>query len=400
TIAGTGDPATPTETPIPIRFSNARFLPRWNDKGLVSECALFFQVQLRPSGRMIKINKQNSFSLATQDSRIEFSELDCRYKFDKKFFGKPIRLKLPASAPLTLFPQLRQRLTLIKTGLHLNARFEIPDHTTLELIRGECILQALTPAVAVSDTFNQNFHRISQNMSTSFSFNPTSIINAFPDSVDYIFNYTIPREKHLRFAQGVLINEPQRSFLAIPVQVPVTLSLSFIWEIRDSIRVDLKPLSLPLTLNVSTLELLSEKKVSFDYTLFNQTNINGRIFGLAATTKQKSMLNGLTPEQITPQSLGGCKKTSSENHDNVIQDLIPIFGYHGIILPGRGQTNPAAITLDEAMVRQITDSDSLFIRWNFLLPPTKADCLIDTDYIAVDAGISLEGTQSIGESNR
>lgn len=383
-IIGAVDANHPQKNKMTLRISDTRFLPRWHNIFQWSWLPVTLQGSISHVNEKIKISKEMDLTLEMGSPKIFLSEIKGKYRKKKNYPGKLEPFKIPFDNTSGLLDHLRDKLTLVRNDFNLGINFMIIDNTHISQMDFECIIFKPNDSLTYYDTLSWTMNDIKKDSPETFNFTLSKIINSFPDSLVHVLNYSFPANASLTFGDMALSNTKLKTAIILPVETILDLTLYLIWEVTDTIRIALDPLHLPLSFNQNIVSALKDMTLSLDYSFFNQTNLNGRFFALAATTEYREELYLLNPSEICPEIIGSEKA----------KNLIPIFSPSGIILPIRNETNSNTIQILDSDMNSILFSDSLIIRSELMLPPTNADALTDTDHVVLQAQFHLEGIQS------
>lgn len=383
-IEGSSNPLIPKISHLTLTLGNARILPEWHTLYQHSKIPIQIEGRIFAQGKKVRIHKDMSLGLKLKNPQIFFTELRGSYGKDKLVYGTPALMVSPFTGASDILKELRDKFKLIRSEFRFTCDFLIEDDTYISQLNYDCLFFPITGVNPNIDTIHWEMKDIKKGSPKIFQMNPDKIVNSFPDSLVYLVNNTFPKNKSMFFGKKVLTNLPNQSSIDIKVKTTMELILYMAWEVSDTINIDLKDTRSPLLFNPGLLDILQDMSLSLEYSLFNQTNINARIFAYGATTKHSKQLYDLDFSELGPALLN----TPTGEH------IIPVLGDSGIFLPPRNYTNVNTITLSQDHMNDILDTDSLFIRWGLTLFPIPADALTDTDYVSLDAIFHLEGTQS------
>lgn len=389
-IQGTGNTGNPVNADLLLSLENARILPEWNTESLYSSIPVVVKGRISQTNKKIVIvNKSLGVGVLLYDPVLEFSEIQGQYAVDKHIRGKAMPLMLPFQNISALFEKLRNRFKIVRTNVDFSISFDITGHTMISGIDYACVFQQPTNPQQPSDTLFWQMDTIAHNSSFSYHYSLGNLINSFPDSLCYLLNQTFPRNRKMTFGKEAIHNKPNLSYLEIISKTSLDMRLFLIWEISDTIRTSLQDIRTPLMFTKQQIKSLENMSLRIDYTLFNQTNLHGRLFALGSDAVHKERLMTLTPEEIRPDIIYTEKGAR----------LIPMLGDSGIVLPERNNAVKNRMKIPQSALHDFVHSDSIFIRWDLLLPPTQVDALRDTDYVFIDAALTLEGVQSTESIN-
>ncbi len=388
-IKGTDDIQNPVESRLNMSLSNGRFFPQWDPDYCISYISVHVNCHIKPRCKTIIIENTMPISLSITKPEICFTEIAGAYRTNKFYPGNLTTFPVPLPNASVIFNFLRNRFKLTRTNVDFSLQFLITDNTNIAAMDYKCIFPHLNDTTCYGDTLDLKVQSIKKDTSYSFSAPLDSLVNTFPDSLGYVLNTTFPKNKEMIFGKDALINKPNYSYIQVFTKYGLQVNFYLVWQISDTIHIDLQDLHTPLDFNQTVIQTLQNMSLNVQCMLFNQTNLFGRLFGLAATEQHSRQLMDLMPEEISPEILSTEKASF----------FIPVLGDSGLILPRRNTSIMNNISLSDVKMNELVNSDSLIVRWGLLLPPTNADALTDTDYVFIDASFALEGIQSTNISN-
>ena len=384
-IEGVPDPHIYKTQQFIIGMKNARFLPEWDSHLLANYIPVKIKGTINKNNKKVYVDKNSFACLEIKSPQINFVELHGFYLSDHKFVNQPEYFSSPLSGISNISKSIRNKLKLVNNDLLLDIEFPFTDNTSLTKINYEIVLFQPDTYEQISDTLTFGMDSISQGSHFNYTFKVNKLINSFPDSLCYILSYTFPANSDLVFCKDVFNNGPNYSSIDIHSIIKTDLNLKLIWEILDTVQINLEDMFIPLSFDKGIIPFVQDKKLSLHYSLTNQTNVIGYIFGLGTTKNYHHELYELSPEDISPQILS----TGKAEH------FIPVYGVPGFILPQRDDSVTDSIIYNDITMNDIINSDSLLVRWSLFLLPSKAGAFTDTDYIYLDGQLSLEGIQSL-----
>ncbi|MGD9201156.1 MAG: hypothetical protein PVI26_06315, partial [Chitinispirillia bacterium] len=385
-IEGVPDPFIHKNQQFILNLRDARFLPEWNDILLVNHIPVNIKGTINKNNKKVYVDKHSFACIQIKSPQIDFVELKGYYLKDKKFVNSPKYFSSPLSGISNICKSIRNKLKLVKNELMLNIEFPLTDSTSLTQIDYEIILYQPNTSEQAGDTLIFSMDSVKNNAIYNYNFEVDKIVNSFPDSLCYILSYTFPGNSELIFCKDVFNNSPNYSSIDIQSEIKTDLKLNLIWEITDTVKINLDDMYIPISFNKNNLPFVRDKKLSIHYSLTNQSNLTGYIFGLGTTEEYYHELHKLSTDEISPDIF---------LTDNKANCFFPIYGIPGFLLPDRSDSITDSITYNESIMSDILSSDSLLVRWALFLLPSKADALTDTDHIYLDGQLSLEGIQSI-----
>jgi hypothetical protein len=137
---------------------------------------------------------------------------------------------------------------------------------------------------------------------------------------------------------------------------------------------------------------MERRTASFDFTIFNQTNVFIRLYALFAPDSIRALR--LENDTLFPtDSLNNMVLTPglAESHG-----YINLLGTTGVYIPVRNDTANNSAALDNSQLNTILNTKKGAIRWMLKFNPTTAnDSLKNTDYINVKSSFHFEGVNNM-----
>lgn len=371
------------ENQFTIAGDNVRILPAITSDGL-SSIPIKISGTVKATGSNIHISKWKEIRCKTVDCSAQFSEIKGHYREESHFPGSTKSFNIPLSGINTVTSQLRDKVRLINSVLEMTLDFKFKDYSSIEKMKYWCILEMYCHDEIRTDTFSWVMEEIVTDEKVSVMFDCNTLTNSFPDSITYRVAYSFPEKSTLHFADSLFSVHNDVISLVVPVEYDLNLTSDFIWEISDSILLDLGTSHFPLSFPETWKKPLEDKTLEFSCNLLNNSNFSGTILSLAVPNKKKELLDSLSKEELF----------SYFEQNSFPEDFIPILGDDGITVPHRGQCHNSTVHITDHSIHEILTSDTLYLRQVLLIPPTKADALLDSDFLSLDASFALKGIQS------
>ncbi len=365
-----------------LRFDNVRILPQQNDSHSI--IPLHFKGKISTTGAMVSLKSLGNFSIKTEQNSIEFKEISGYYNRDSFFEGDVTSFTLPFQGDSKTFEDMRDIVKFVNNDLSVDINFLMRDSSTISKMNYWCIMEMYCGDTISSDTLQWSMENIKDETSNVYHFDFSSVVNSFPDSIKYRVNYEFPQNEPVHFRDSLFVNEVEQSSISIPVMFNMDLKTAFVWDVSDTIILDLGTQSIPLAFEDSWYEPLNEKSIQLDFDIFNQSNISGRMFALAVTEEDSEVLDSLTPKELTDQFV-------TQQFDS---RFIQLLGADALTIPPRNSSSHNMAILSEDDLPKILYSDTVMLRMCVMLLPSEVDALIDTDFLGLNASISLSGEQS------
>ncbi len=365
-----------------INFENVRILPK--SKDTLSVIPLQLHGTASSNGTMVTLKSIEKLKIQAEEINVEFNELLGSYNKDAFFEGDVTSFSLPFQGDSEAFEDMRDIVKFINNDLSVNINFLMRDSSTISKMNYWCIMEMYCGSDISSDTLQWSMDDIKDNSSNLYHFDFSSVVNSFPDSIKYRVNYEFPQDEPVHFRDSLFVNDVDNSSISIPVMFNMDLKTAFVWDVSDTIILDLGMQSIPLSFENSWYEPLNEKSVQLDFDIFNQSNISGRMFALAGTEQNREALDSLTPKELSNQFV-------TQQFDS---RFIQLLGADALTIPPRNESSQNIVILAEDDLPKILYSDSVMLRMCVMLFPSEVDALIDTDFLGLNASISLSGEQS------
>lgn len=371
-------------TKLNIKMGPSRFFGAWNEKHGVSYMPIKLEGFIGVDGRKISVDKNMALRYKIGQATTCFSKIEGQYHATKEIPGTWKTFPVSTISNASLGETLRKKCNLTSTDLKVNIVFPFGDSTTLEHLDNSIIIAYGYNQTFQYDTVNFTLLNVRNNRSSLVKLNLGSIINSFPDSISYIVNSSFPPFTKLSFDYKTFLCLAKTVALDISAKINLDLTLSLAWEIQDSVYIATPISKIDLRKISSQLAFCSDKRLIVDYKIRNSTNLNGKIFTVSMPIEQKNLLAQTKAFDIP--------KLAADS-----QKVISLFGTNGVSIPPRNQQLQDSIILSSNSLTSLSSWDSTFLRSAILLIPNKSDALHDTDNIFIDATLSLEGIQTMGD---
>jgi len=376
---------TPSVPPQHFQFivDRARLFPVWDFYNQQSYAPVYVTLRVRHEGKKVVVNSETSAAISLTKPSLHFSRILGHYTKIAVTEGELTVIPVLPPEFSEFLRTVRGKLTLQKAEIDFGMEFLIPDSSVLSKVNYMCSLYDPSPG-GISDTLRWHTDSVVKNREFSYNFEVGELINTFPDTLAYKVDYYFAPYEPVILCQGLLKSDGGFSYVHLPVKVRQNTVLYGIWGIEDTIRYVFESPITALPISGKQIEALKDKNLEFIFSFINHTNFSGRFFGLAASMEEKDALFALEEDEIGPQVL----------ETEAGKKFIPVLGPKGFILPARNDTSENSIILTRDNIEKLTESDSVFVRWELLLPPTTTDALRDSDYVFVDGKMVIEGAQS------
>jgi hypothetical protein len=348
-----------------IRIDDSRILPSWNRLDTINALHMSIKASIDIEGKMVTVENIERTGIRIGTPSLNLKAISGCYTSEKRIDnpsqGLPIMSQTTSS---DIVKNFRNRLIPDRTNLDVDIKFIFPDDTRFENVDLLCrLFEKDSSDVLDSMLFSMDNVAAGKKYSNQVSFN--RIIERLPDSLRYSLTYIIKPYKKIYLDNDVIFRMGN-SFTAIfDAQAEMAMTMYLVWGILDTISFEFSRNAASFPLSSQNIALMKSKELGLSVQILNNSNITGRLRAVQANS------------------------INANSNDSVY-----LLGKNGLVLPVRGNVKENSISYNEMDVRSLTDPDSLSVKWIIDLFPCDIDALKDTDYIEINADLSLKGQHS------
>jgi hypothetical protein len=348
-----------------IRIDNARILPSWNRYDTINTLHMSIKADVDIEGKMVTVENIERTGVQTGTPSLNLKAIKGYYTSEKRINNPSEGLSiLSQTTPSDIVKNFRNRLIPDRTSLDVDIKFMFPDDTRFESVDLLCRLFERDSSEALdSMLISMDNVAAGQRYSNKVSFN--RIMERLPDSLRYSLTYILKPYKKIYLDNDVIFRKGKSFTAVFDAQAEMAITMYLVWGIRDTISFEFIRNVASFPLSSQNIALMKSKELGLSVQIFNNSNISGRLRAV---------------------------QTNSINVNS--NDSVYLLGKNGVILPVRGNTMENSISYNEMDVHSLTDADSLSVKWIIDLFPCDIDALKDTDYIQINADLSLKGQHS------
>lgn len=373
------------ESEINIELFNKRINCSWDSITQICYVPVIIKGTVKSNGEKVNISKGMEVGFKVENPKVKIMELKGVYKTSSFVNGKIDDFDMPLTDLEKILTVIRDKVKLVDNKLTVELEFLMPDSSKLSNVKYWCVMMMYTDCTVLEDTLAWEMENIKGGDINKYEFEVNSMVNAFPDSIKYRIDYEFPEGAIVHLTDTLFKNEGGKSSVVMNVNFNLELTSSLVWEINDKVSFDLGTINIPIsTLSESGGEILDEKVLFTEMDVLNQTNFSGELYALASKKEKRDNLADLTLDTFV-------------NHFEFIsQDssFLPIMGNSSIGLPARGEKKFDQFNILGEMINNVIKSDTISLRFVLIVFPTQIDALKDTDFIALNSSVTLEGIMS------
>jgi hypothetical protein len=348
-----------------IQINNTRILPSWSSNDTINSLHMTIHADFVVQGKMITVENVERTGIQIGTPSLNIKAINGYYISEKRFDNPSEIIPIMSqSSTSDIVKSFRNRLVPDRTNLDVNLKFMFPDNTRFESVDLLCrLFERDSSDVLDSLVFTMENITAGKTYSHQVSFN--RIVERLPDSLRYSLTYIIKPKKNIFLDNDVIYRNDNSYSAVFDAQAKMAMTMYFVWGILDTVRLELDRNAALFPIPSQNIALMKSKELELSVLIHNNSNITGRLRAV----------------QTNGQS----------EHDG---DSVYLLGKSGLILPERGHSKECTISFNEQDVRSLTAPDSLIMKWIIELFPCDIDALRDTDYIDIDAELSLRGQHS------
>lgn len=348
-----------------VQINNLRIIPSWNRIDTINKLRMSVKAEVAIEGKMVTIENVERTGILIGTPSLNLNAISGCYISEKRIDNPSEGISvLSQTTPSDVVKNFRNRLIPDRTNLEVAIRFMFPDDSRFENVDLLCrLFEKDSNEVLDSMLFSMNNVAAGKKYTNLVSFN--RIIERLPDSLRYSLTYIIKPHKKIYLDHDVLFRN-ENSFTAVfDAQAEMAMTMYLVWGIRDTISFEFIRNAAAFPLSSQNIALMKSKELGLSVLIHNNSNITGRL------------------------------RAVQLNSTNVnTNDSVYMLGKKGVVLPVRGNVKENTVAFNEVDVRSLTIPDSLKVKWIIDLFPCDIDALKDTDYLEINADLSLRGQHS------
>ncbi len=370
---------------IDVEFKDKRLYGQWDSLFQVCYVPVTVSGTLKPKDEFIKLSKSLEVGVSVEDPITKISQIKGDYKKNTFVEGKPDDFDMPLTDLEKVLSVIRDKVKLTDNQLFVELEFLMPDSSYLSDVNYFCIMMMYADNEVVEDTLSWTMEDIRGGDISTYNFEVNKMVNFFPDSIKYRIDYEFPKGAVVQLTDSLFNNDEGKSVVVMNVNFNLELISSLIWEITESVNVDLGVLKLPVSFNENNANMILKEKVLYtEFDILNQTNFSGKLFGLGMNVNEAEQLQNIEIDSFINFFEELCEDAS----------YITMLGRYGVELPSRGAMKSDTVFIEKNAMGKMLTVDSLAVRLGLQIYPAKLDALVDTDFIKFNASATLEGVQS------
>ena len=375
-----------------FNLGSYRLFPSWNDSlnSSVSRVDYVIRTVPQPNG-WDTINATDSLIFTIQAIDLHFSGMQGTLVKDINKTSDTQTVAIPFPFPNGDRDSLRNKFMLSRVLANMNLKMDLPDSAFLGAMSVRFnVLAPQFPATAI-DT-NVAFGLIKKDTTYNRVLNITKVVNNFPDSVKILTFVTIPKGTRIR-----AINDQTQTAgigaMTIKSYADYKINAYFDWSVASLTTMDLGADTFTLdTGSIRIFRKMENRTASFDFDVFNQTNVFIRLYALFAPDSARAFL--LQNDTLFPTNTLNAMVLTPGAAES--QGYINLLGTSGVYIPVRNKDTTNSIALDNGQLNTILNTKKGAIRWMLKFNPTASnDSLKNTDYINVKSSFHFEGVNNM-----
>lgn len=373
------------ESVINVKLNNKRIYCDWDPLLEICYVPVIIAGKIKSEGVGINVSDEMEIGIRVENPEVKIAELKGSYQKPAFVIGKNDDFDMPLTDLEKVLTVIRDKVKLVDNKLSVELEFLMPDSSTLSDVKYWCIMMMYADSTVVEDTLTWEMKNIKGGDINKYEFEVNSMVNAFPDSIKYRIDYEFPEGSIVHLTDTLFKNEGGKSSVEMNVNFNLELTSSLVWEITDKVSFDLGVMNVPMAyLKESGGAILDEKVLFTELDVLNQTNFSGQLLALGSEVDNRMVLEELSIDTFT------------EYFESISQDslFIPILGNSAIELPARGEKRSDQFHLLGNIINSVIESDTISLRFALIVFPSQIDALKDTDFIALNSSVTLEGVMS------
>ena len=375
-----------------VNLGSYRMFPTWNDslQNSVSRVDYIIKTNSIP-GQWDTINATDSLIFTIRVTALSYKGMAGTLVKDINKTSDTQTVAIPFPFPNGDRDSLRNKFMLSRVLANMNLKMDLPDSAFLGAMSVRFnVLAPQFPATSI-DT-NVAFGLIKKDTTYNRVLNITKVVNNFPDSVKILTFVTIPKGTRIR-----AINDQTQTAgigaMTIKSYADYKINAYFDSSVASLTTMDLGADTFTLdTGSTRIFRKMESRTASFDFTVFNQTNVFIRLYALFAPDSARAFL--LQNDTLFPTNTLNAMVLTQGAAES--QGYINLLGTNGVYIPVRNKDTTNSIALDNSQLNTILDTKKGAIRWMLKFNPTTAnDSLKNTDYINVKSSFHFEGVNNM-----
>jgi hypothetical protein len=378
-----GQQKNPYQTAITLH--HLRMLPFWSDTTTGSLAYLSVSVRSLPSGKIVHLSKRSAVFFSLRPVKYTIRSLLCRPSVPLcKIFNGPLVLA-PQIALVSIFDSLYGKLTFAQSRALNNLLLQLPDSSFMDSAHiGITINYSTYNHIPKKITKDTTLVALTDSSRIVIPIDLQDLFNSFADSIWLSLSLKIPPATMINF-QTHRASEKVNDF-SIHLVNRYRFTFPCAWTIVDTACIPTRTHNFDVPIKeVPQLKQLDNLTMIASYTLRNASSLNTRIFALAATKKNRSLLQALADSSIHPA--GAWMKQSDI--------FFSLLDTNWCTIPVKGGITHQQTTFTPKELDQILSDDSLCVRLRIVLPPLPNSALLKSDSITITSSLQLSGIATI-----
>ena len=245
------------------------------------------------------------------------------------------------------------------------------------------------PATTV--TKDTQFTHVVNKKTSRVPTNITPVMNEWPDSMYIMEDVMVPVGTKILAVNEQKPGDPDYTHyqgkMNIGTVTKTRTNIMLGWQVLDTAKLDLGIGSFKVSKSFKSFNRLENTLASLNMKIFNFSNVNIYLFGLAAPAPRMRALDNMRLDSVL-LLIGDTAKAHQLGY-------IDLLGTRGIRIPARGQKDSSNIALQQWETDSMLKYDSCGWRWEASFLPMGADTLRDTDYVFIQSFVHMEGVNNM-----
>jgi hypothetical protein len=374
-----------------LNLSGNRMFPQWLDSNSVTRVDYF--VRTVATGKWDTLSAGDSLIFIIKPAALSYGEMAGTLVKDYQKSSDTQTVAIPFPFPEQDRDSLRGKFELKRVIANMTVTTSLPDSAFLGRLNVNFQVVAPNFPGTVTDT-TVTFGNVKKDTSYSRALVISNVVNNFPDSVKILTNIMVPKGTRIR-AINDRTTAQNVGTMTVKSFVDYKLNAYFDWTVHSLTTMDLGADT--FSIDQKTVELfrrMENRTASFDFDVFNHTNVYIRLYALFApdalhaaqlqndTLVPTGLLNNMV---LTP----GLAETNG---------YVNLLGTRGVYIPTRGQDTTNSIVLDNTQLNSILHASKGGLRWMLQFYPNPHganDSLTNADYIRIKSSFHFEGVNNM-----
>ncbi|MBN1980288.1 MAG: hypothetical protein JW795_02070 [Chitinivibrionales bacterium] len=370
-------------------LKNVRLFPVVQQRTMFSIIPCVYVFMTIPANKVVTVNKNDTiaFNLQSQSPRYRAFSGTTRFPLSHNKSNQSIAVTYPWRQ--SVIDSIKGKLRFSRCSTRLAMAMIMPDSSRIDSLR---LRTKIFTVFSSGDTARKDtaFISVMPRSIYRFALDVSSLINAFPQTVSFTIETTIPARSRIRmvnrFSGSIPVPSRPDTF-PLTFKTRYTMSVPFITAVTDSIVTTLESLEFAVPhKEYAFLQKIINPRYTFESNLSHSLNGGyATLYGLAASKRFKRELMALAENEID----------SSVVHTQKGRHFFHFLGGRGLTVGPATESVSQTSLYDSASLAKLLSDDTVSVRLRLLLPTASSIILTKKDYIALWSCLHIEGIGSM-----